>query len=92
MEGLRIGHQLVDAHPLRQVAFLGEIADATQHADRLTHWIETEDAHRSGRSAQQSKEMFEEGRLAGAVSAHESVDLAGGGAEGHVVQRALAPE
>ena len=92
MEGLRIAHQLVDAHPLRQLAFLGEVADAAQHADRVAHRVEAEDAYRAGGGAQQPEQMLEERRLAGAVGAHEAVDLARGGVEGHAIERALAAE
>ena len=81
MEGLRVAHQLVDAHPLRQLAFLGEVADAAQHADRVAHRVEAEDAHRAGGGAQQAEQMLEERRLAGAVGADEAVDLARAGVE-----------
>src|SRR4029079_8832072 len=59
---------------------------------RVANRIETEDAHRAGRCAQQPEEMLEERRLASAVGADEPVDLAGGSAEGHAVERAFAAE
>ena len=81
MEGLRVAHQLVDAHPLRQLAFLGEVADAAQHTDRVAHRVEAEDAHRAGGGAQQAEQVLEERRLAGAVGTDEAVDLARAGVE-----------
>ena len=92
MEGLRVAHQLVDAHPLRQLALLGEVADATQHADRVANRVEAEDAYRAGGGAQQPEQVLEERGLAGAVGAHEAVDLARGGAKGYSVERALTAE
>ena len=92
MEGLRVAHQLVDAHPLRQLAFLGEVADAAQDADRVAHRVEAEDAHRAGGGAQQAEQVLEQRRLAGAVGADEAVDLPRGGVEGHALERALTAE
>ncbi len=89
MVGLRVAHQLVDAHPLRQLAVLGEIADAAQHADRVANRVEAEDAHRAGRGAQQPEQMLEECRLARAVGADEAVDLPRVALERHAVECTL---
>lgn len=43
----RVPNELVDAHPARKVALLGEIADPRQDADRIGDGIEAEDAHRA---------------------------------------------
>src|SRR5687768_9045315 len=92
MVGLRVAHQLVDSHPFAQLTLLGEIADTTEYADGVANRVETEDAHRSGGGAQQAEQVLEERRLAGAVGADQSVDLARGGAEGHALERGLATE
>src|SRR4026207_1046951 len=89
MEGLRVAHQLVDAHPLRQLALLGEVAEAAQPPAGVAHRVEAETAPRAISGAEQPEQMLEERRLAGAVGAHEAVDLARGGANGYSVERAL---
>src|SRR5688572_32566420 len=92
MKRVRIGHQLVDAHPLRELPFLGEIADTAQHANRVANRVEAEDAHRTGRGAQQPEQVLDERRLAGAVGADESIDLSSRGVERHSIERALRTE
>ena len=92
MEGLRVAHQLVDAHPLRQLALLGEVADATQHTDRIAHRIAAEHAHGSRLRAQQAEQVLDQGCLARAVGAYEAVDLPFGRAECDFVERLLGTE
>src|SRR5678815_3710912 len=92
MVGLRVTHQLVDAHPLRQIALLGDISDAAEHADRIAYRIEAEDANRSRVRSQQSENMLDERRFPGAVGAYEAVDLANAGAKRHVIESFLCAE
>ena len=54
--------------------------------------IAAEHAHGSRLGAQQTEEMLDQRRLAGAVGADEAVDLAGGGAEGDAVECAFGAE
>src|SRR5690606_7755011 len=74
---LCIPHQLVDPHPLRQLAILGEVADAAEHLDRMTNRVETEHTHRAALRAQQAEQMLDQRRLAGAVRADKAVHLTG---------------
>src|SRR5215813_9246200 len=92
MVGLRVAHEFVDAHPLRQLALLGEVADAAQHADRVANRVETENADRSRLRAQQTEQVLEERRLARAVGTHEAADLAPCGAEEHTLEGGLTAE
>ena len=71
-----IANQLLNAHPSRQVIFLGEIPDARQHSDRIGDRIVTEDAHRAAFRAQQAENVSDERRLACSVCADKAVDRA----------------
>src|SRR6185436_19551652 len=92
MEGLRVAHQLVDTHPLRQLVFLGQITDTSQHAHRVANRVEAEDAHRAARGAQQAEQVLEERGLACTVGTDEAVDLACRGAERYAGEGWLFPE
>src|SRR5947209_8000694 len=63
IEGARVAHQLVDAHPAWEIVFLRQIADARQDRDRFGNRIEAEHAHRSALRAQQTQNMFDERRF-----------------------------
>src|SRR4030095_13887721 len=73
---------------ISQLAFLGEAADPTQHS----HGIAVEKAHGSRPRAQQSEQMLDERRRAGAVRADQPADAPLRDVEVHAIEREPAAE
>jgi len=78
---LRIAQQFVHAHPERQIALLGKVANATQNADRVRDRVEAKHAYRAVLRLQQAEDVFDEGRFARAVFTDQSKDHAARNAE-----------
>jgi hypothetical protein len=88
----RVAHQLLDPHPARQVAVLGEIPDARKHRGRVRRRIEAHYAHLAAVRAERAEQVLHQRRLAGAVLADQTEDAPAFGVKRHVVQRDLVAE
>src|SRR5881394_4120574 len=82
----RIAKQFVHAHPERQIALLGKVANAAQHTDRVRDRVEAKHAHGAALRSQQTEDMFDKGGFARAVFADQSVDHAARNTEGYVAE------
>ena len=89
---LRITEQFVHAHPERQIALLGKIANTAQHTDWVRDRIEAKHAHRAALCFQQTEDMFDEGGFARAVFADQSEDHAPRNTERYIVESELGTE
>jgi hypothetical protein len=71
---------------------LGEITNPAQHPDGVRDRINAENVHRAGFRPQQTENVFDQSRLAGAVFADQSKDAAARHIERDVVQRRFRTE
>src|SRR5438876_5404062 len=76
IKGLRIAEQFIHAHPKRQIALLGKVANPAQHTDRVRDRVEPKHADRTALCFEQTEDVFDERGFARAVFTDQSEDYA----------------
>ena len=89
-EAARVIHDLLNAHPVRNVPILRHVADAAQDIDRMRHRIEAEYSDRTGLGVVGTENVLDQRGFSSPVGTDQAKDAATRNMERHIMQRSLA--